>query len=215
MGKLCLFSKWRSSVKRAAVFAAAAVLLLSFSGCRRIEPERRAYPLALGFDWADGHYQVYYAMPDLGTYTGEGKAEDRTSLLWTYNGANYDEIERLINQSRDQQVDLGHVQVILLGEGLLGHKDAYDETMEYLLEQPVIGSGSYVLKSQDLAAVMETNGALTDSLGEYLADLIHKAAGEKPAVLQDLYNGWYNGETIPQLMNVRTAGERIEVEGLE
>ena len=32
-----------------------------------------------------------------------------------------------------------------------------------------------------------------------------KAAGEKPAVLQDLYNGWYNGETIPQLMNVRTA----------
>lgn len=204
----------RKMMRNGAVLALMAVLLVCFSGCRRIEPELRSYPLAMGFDWVDGRYQVYYAMPDLGTYTGEGKAEDTTSLLWTYNGASYEEIDKLINQSREQQVDLGHVQVILMGEGLLGYADAYDETMEYLLEQPVLGSGSYVLKCQDLAAVMETNGVMTDSLGEYLADLIHKASGEQPEVLQDLYNAWYNGEAAPQLMNVQVTEERIEVEGL-
>ena len=47
----------------------ACILLLcvvfQLCGCSGIEPEKRRYPLAMGVDWADGQFQVYYAMPDL------------------------------------------------------------------------------------------------------------------------------------------------------
>lgn len=189
------------------------VLGTAGTGCSRVEPELRAYPLAMGFDWADGKYNIYYAMPDLSTFTGEGKPSDTTELLWVYEGANYGEIEQVVRQTKQQKLDLGHVQVILFGEGLLENSEAYDTTMKYLLDQPVLGSGSYVFRCPELASVMGENGNMTDSLGEYLADLIKKEKAQ-PAVVQDLYNAWYNKEALPQLMTVRSRDGQIEVEGL-
>lgn len=183
------------------------------TGCSRVEPELRAYPLAMGFDWADGKYNVYYAMPDLSTFTGEGKTADTTELLWVYEGSDYGEIEQVMHQTKQQKLDLGHVQVILFGKGLLENPEAYDATMNYLLDQPVLGSGSYVFRCPKLAAVMGENGNMTDSLGEYLTDLIKKEKSQ-PAVVQDLYNAWYNKETLPQLMTVRIRDGQMEVEGL-
>ena len=204
--------KMRSRVFRlSAALVLVIAVLTGLCGCRRVEPELRAYPLAMGFDWSDGEYQIYYAMPDLGTYTGEGKTEKTTDLLWIYRGADYEEIDRMVSQTKEQFVDLGHVQVILLGDGLLENTAAYDETMAYLLRQPVLGSGSYLFRCEKLDEVMKENGEMTDSLGEYLSDLIHKEYGKEPAVLQDLYNAWYNGEPIPKLMMVRVAEEGIEV----
>lgn len=190
-----------------------AVLGITAAGCSRVEPERRAYPLAMGLDWAEGKHSVYYAMPDLSTFTGEGKSAGTEELLWVYAGEDYKEIEKQVRQTKGQEADLGHVQVILLGEGLLGNTQAYDTTMKYLLKQPVLGSGSYMFQCPELKKVMEENGNVTDSLGEYLSDLLKKEKAE-PVVLQDLYNAWYNKESRPQLMTVRIVEGKIEVEGL-
>lgn len=204
---------WYHRRKKGKIIVTALVILVSLmlDGCRRVEPELRAYPLALGFDMAEGRYRTFYAMPDLGTYTGEGKAEKKESLLWCYQGSDYENIDALVDRTREQAVDLGHVQVILLGDGILEDTEAYDTTMEYLLQQPVLGSGAYVLRCPDMESVMQENGGMTDSLGEYLADLIRKKGGEEPAVLQNLYNAWYNGEAIPELTTVQVTGDGIEV----
>lgn len=58
-------------------------LIFTLIGCSGIEPEKRRYPLAMGVDWADGQFQVYYGMPDLPASTGQDKQEEGgdTSVL--------------------------------------------------------------------------------------------------------------------------------------
>lgn len=184
-------------------------------GCRRVEPELRAYPLAMGFDWSkESGYTVYYAMPDLAAYTGEGKAGEKRELLWTYQGSTYRDIEENLIKTREQQADLGHVQTIILGKDLLNNARAYQDTMSYLVSQPMLGSGSYVFQSAVLGQVMGENGQTVDSLGEYLVELLDKEKGPKPVILQNLFNAWYNDEPVPGLMDVRMGKERLEVEGV-
>lgn len=185
-----------------------AVLLLgtAVSGCRRIEPEVRAYPLALGFDYRDGAYQIYYAMADLAAYSGDGKGSEQQELLWQYEAASPEEIEKHVRSSRDQLLDLGHVQAILFSEAVLQSEKPYKEILQYLNEQPELGSSAYVFACEELEQIMSQNGKMTESIGEYLVDLIDKEEGvpqrERPKILQQLYNAWYKEEDVPGLLQI-------------
>lgn len=198
-------------MKKKVILLLTFALVLTNCGCRRVEPELRAYPLAMGFEWSADGYTVYYAMPNLAAYTGEGKEPEKRDLLWTYTGRDYAAIERAVKDTKEQLLDLGHVQVIILGEGLIQNKDAYGKTMEYLVGQPMLGSGSYVFASDMLAQVMAENGGMVDSLGEYLVDLLDKDPGEKPVILQGLYDAYYNREEIPELMRIEVSKEGLGI----
>lgn len=191
------------------------LFFLMLTGCQRVEPEVRAYPLALGFDYTENGYRIYYAMPDLAAYTGEGKAGENHELLWVYEGADFQEIEKQVRSSREQLLDLGHVQVILFSEKLLKSGNPYEEVLRYLDGEAMPGSSAYVFSCGMLDAVMQQNGVLTDSLGEYLVDLIDKEQGvserEKPKTLQNLYNAWYNKEPVPALLKVQLEQNYIKV----
>lgn len=193
------------------------IALLSFinMGCQRVEPEVRAYPLALGIDYTGESYRIYYAMPDMAAYTGEGKAAKTHELTWVYEGSNFKEIEKQVRSSREQLLDLGHVQVILFSEGLLSSGQPYETVLQYLTDEAVLGSGAYVFSCSSLDEIMRQNGEMTDSLGEYLVDLVDKEEGvaqrEKPKTLQQLYNAWYNGEAVPKLLRVVLEQNYIKV----
>lgn len=180
--------------------------ILLLTGCRRVEPEVRAYPLALGLDYRDGLYRIYYAMPDLSAYSGDGKGGEKQDLLWLYEGDSFQNIEKQVRSSRDQLLDLGHVQTILFADTLLQSGEPYEQVLQYLEEQKELGSSAYVFSCEALDQVMEQNGKMTESLGEYLVDLIDKEEGvarrERPKILQHLYNAWYNGEEVPALLQV-------------
>ena len=76
-------------------------LIFTLIGCSGIEPEKRRYPLAMGVDWADGQFQVYYGMPDLPASTGQDK-QGKGSLIgedmYVFEGENVDNLMNL-NQS--------------------------------------------------------------------------------------------------------------------
>lgn len=185
------------------------------NGCQRVEPEVRAYPLALGLDYTGTSYRIYYAMPDMAAYTGEGKSAEKHDLLWMYEGADFREIEKLVRSSREQLLDLGHVQVILFSEALLSSGQPYEEVLKYLSSETALGSGAYVFSCGSLDQIMQQNGEMTDSLGEYLVDLVDKEQGveqrERPKTLQQLYNAWYNGEPVPKLLKVVVEENYIKV----
>ena len=185
------------------------------NGCQRVEPEVRAYPLAIGIDHTGASYRIYYAMPDMATYTGEDKSAGKHNLLWVYEGTDFKEIEKQVRSSREQLLDLGHVQVILFSEALLNSGQPYEEVLKYLNSETALGSGAYVFSCSSLDEIMHQNGEMTDSLGEYLVDLVDKEQGveqrERPKTLQKLYNAWYNGEPVPKLLKVVLEENYIKV----
>ncbi len=203
-------------MKKIVTLAGIILYCLIANGCQRVEPEVRAYPLAIGLDYTGTSYKIYYAMPDLSAYTGDGKSTQKHDLLWTYEGSNFKEIEKQVRSSREQLLDLGHVQVILFGENLLNSGIPYEEVIKYLNDEPMLGSGAYVFSSAALEDVMKQNGEMTDSLGEYLVDLVDKENAveqrEMPKTLQDLYNAWYNGEPVPSLLKVVLEQNYIKVQ---
>lgn len=188
---------------------------LMVNGCQRVEPEVRAYPLALGLDYTGASYRIYYAMPDMAAYTGEDKSAEKHDLLWVYEGADFKEIEKQVRSSREQLLDLGHVQVILFSEALLNSGQPYEEVLKHLNSEAALGSGAYVFSCTSLDEIMQQNGEMTDSLGEYLVDLVDKEQGvaqrERPKTLQRLYNAWYNGEPVPKLLQVVLEQNYIKV----
>ena len=83
-------------------------VVFQLCGCSGIEPEKRRYPLAMGVDWADGQFQVYYAMPDLPASTGQDKKEEGgdTSVL-SFQGKSFREIQKQYEWSQDKYLDMG------------------------------------------------------------------------------------------------------------
>ena len=155
-------------------------------------------------------------MPDLGAYTGDGKTAEKHDLTWMYEGKDFSEIEKQVRSSREQLLDLGHVQVILFTERLLNAGSPYEEILVYLREDADLGSGSYVFACGNIDEIMNKNGELSNSIGEYLVDLVDKEEGveqrEKPKTLQKLYNAWYNEEPVPDLLKVVLEENYIKVE---
>lgn len=192
------------------------IISISITGCQRVEPEVRAYPLAIGLDYTGEVYRIFYAMPDLGAYTGDGKTAEKHDLTWMYEGKDFSEIEKQVRSSREQLLDLGHVQVILFTERLLNAGSPYEEILVYLQDEADLGSGAYVFACGNIDEIMNKNGELSNSIGEYLVDLVDKEEGveqrEKPKTLQKLYNAWYNEEPVPDLLKVVLEENYIKVE---
>ncbi len=191
------------------------LLALGLIGSHRLEPELRVYPLAMGFDVAEAGYQVYYDMPDLSVYTGDGKPMEEAQRIWSFQGSGNKEIERQMARTKKETPDMGHVQAIIFGANLLNDSEKYKAVLESFVEEPMLGSGSYVFVSSDLENVMKVSAKQTDSLGEYLVDLIDKSPDKRPVILQDLYNAYYNGEPLPQMMEVLVENDGIAVNGLD
>ena len=63
--------------KKVTVAGLVLVIILTGSGCAAVEPEKRAYPLALGAGVSENGFVLKYAMPDMSTATGQ---ENRTKI---------------------------------------------------------------------------------------------------------------------------------------
>jgi len=196
-------------MKNKIVLLSILLLLLGLVTSHRLEPELRVYPLAMGFDLSEQGYEVYYDMPDLSSYTGEGKPMDSSERVWHFTGSDSQSIENAILRSKKETPDMGHVQVILFGRSLLENAQKYGEVLESFVRMPDLGSGAYVFVCDDVGSVMEAGSQKTDSLGRYLVDLIDKLPQKKQVILQDLYNVYYNQERLPQMGEILLENDEL------
>lgn len=117
---LFLRSRQKQIKKVATVGCIFLALVLTCSGCAGIEPEKRMYPLALGIDVSGDDFVISYGMPDLPEATGQGKEEENTDRsVLTLRGHDFDEIQQLYDRSQNRYLDIGHLEVIIMGNEML------------------------------------------------------------------------------------------------
>lgn len=78
------------------------------------------YPLALGIDVSGDDFVISYGMPDLPEATGQGKEEENTDhSVLTLKGNDFEAIQKLYDRSQNRYLDIGHLEVIIMGNELM------------------------------------------------------------------------------------------------
>ena len=175
--------------------------LLFLSGCSGVDPEKRLYPLALGADVNEKGIEVTYAMPDLSQSTGQEKPEEGSEKVLSIAGADFAEIDASYERSQEKYLDMGHLQILVLGEQLISRQQ-WDETLSYLKEEPFLGEDIYVFKAENVKALLQWRGDGNVSLGEYVMGLMENPYGVKKnrgVTLRQIYQKWYDSG---ELLNV-------------
>ncbi|MCI5649534.1 MAG: hypothetical protein ACI4EG_08920 [Fusicatenibacter sp.] len=196
------------------------LLVLIFGGCGGVEPEKKAYPLAVSFDFREGMYEVIYGMADLPVLTGQGKSGEGTGEEESSGGEgtcfraeSLEKIGELYDLSQEYQLDLGHVQAVIFGEQLLLEQNQMEEVLKYLEQNRDLGGQALVFMTGDPKKLMVLNGSGEDSVGKYLNGLYEnrETKEREPVTLADLYYEWYNYGTLPGLPEVIVWGEQIRL----
>lgn len=207
---------FRGKGRRKKKTAAAAVLsvMMFLSGCAGVEPEKRMYPLALGADTSEEGFVITYGMPDLPQATGQEKPEESGNVsALTIRGMDFGEIEAQYNRSQEKYLDMGHLQVLILGNGILGN-GKWITLLEYLEQEPFVGENVYVFRTENPKEVLEWKNGKGTSIGEYLTGLLeNRMSGQQKqgVTLREVYHQRYQSGMMPELPEIRINGTEIEV----
>lgn len=204
--QLCLLLRGQQKRKKkaASVMSILLVLILACAGCAGMEPEKRMYPLAMGMDIVEGEYVITYGMPDLPKATGQGKEEEGGNSALTIRGRNFGEIEDYYERSQEKYLDIGHLQVLVLGKNLI-ESGQWQAFLEYLRKEPLAGENIYVFQSDDPERLLSWTKEGT-SIGEYITGIMESRAEEKKkngVTLRQVYYQWYQDgtlKTLPQII---------------
>lgn len=207
---------FRGKGRRKKKTAAAAVLsvMMFLSGCAGVEPEKRMYPLALGADTSEEGFVITYGMPDLPQATGQEKPEESGNVsALTIRGMDFGEIEAQYNRSQEKYLDMGHLQVLILGNGILGN-GKWITLLEYLEQEPFVGENVYVFRTENPKEVLEWKNGKGTSIGEYLTGLLeNRMSGQQKqgVTLREVYHQRCQSGMMPELPEIRINGTEIEV----
>ena len=190
------------------------ISLFTLSGCGGVEPEKRMYPLALGADIEDRKIQLTYGVPDLPKATGQEKnGEDQGNAAPSVSGDSFQEIEQLYSRTQEKYLDMGHLEILVLGQSLLDG-GRWEQVLEYLKQEPTIGENVYVFRSSNAAEAVGWGSPQETSLGEYLLGLLENNPDGSPSqavTLRELYHEMYDRGALPALPDLIIQGEELEV----
>ena len=190
------------------------ISLFTLSGCGGVEPEKRMYPLALGADIEDRKIQLTYGVPDLPKAPGQEKnGEDQGNAAPSVSGDSFQEIEQLYSRTQEKYLDMGHLEILVLGQSLLDG-GRWEQVLEYLKQEPTIGENVYVFRSSNAAEAVGWGSPQETSLGEYLLGLLENNPDGSPSqavTLRELYHEMYDRGALPALPDLIIQGEELEV----
>lgn len=190
------------------------ISLFTLSGCGGVEPEKRMYPLALGADIEDRKFQLTYGVPDLPKATGQEKnGEDQGNAAPSVSGDSFQEIEQLYSRTQEKYLDMGHLEILVLGQSLLDG-GRWEQVLEYLKQEPTIGENVYVFRSSNAAEAVGWGSPQETSLGEYLLGLLENnpdGSLSQAVTLRELYHEMYDRGALPALPDLIIQGEELEV----
>lgn len=212
--QVMLMFRGKGRRKKKTAAAAALSVMLFLSGCAGVEPEKRMYPLALGADTSEGRFVITYGMPDLPQATGQEKPEESGNVsALTITGMDFGEIEAQYNRSQEKYLDMGHLQVLILGNGILGD-GKWLSLLEYLEQEQFVGENVYVFRTENPKEVLEWKNGKGTSIGEYLTGLLeNRMSGQQKrgVTLREVYHQRYQSGMMPELPEIRINGTEIEV----
>jgi hypothetical protein len=208
----------RRKQRKRAVSVVTGILSVSLfmSGCgAAVEPEKRMYPMALGVDASEEGICLTYGMPDLSESTGQGKEEeDGGSRVLQISGADFTRIEKMYDQSQEKLLDMGHLQVLVMGRTLV-EDGRWRMVLDYLKQEIFVGEDLYVFEAEDAGEILNWHGEDNSSAGEYITGLIRNrmSGGNITAVtLRELFYEKYKEDKILRLPIVKIRNGSLEVE---
>ena len=210
---LFLRGRQKQIKKAAAAGCVFLVLALTCAGCAGIEPEKRMYPLALGIDASGDEFIVSYGMPDLPEATGQGKQEENTDhSVLTLKENDFAAIQKLYDRSQNRYLDIGHLEVIIMGNELM-ESGRWETFLNYLKMEPLAGENIYLFRTEDPEAVLkwDSGGA---SIGDYLTGLLENrvpAQQKEGVTLRQVYHQWYQDGTLLSLPQITLVDGELEV----
>lgn len=200
--------------KKSTAAAAVLSLMMLLSGCAGVEPEKRMYPLALGADASAEGFVLTYGMPDLPQATGQEKQEEDGGVsALTITGMDFQEIEGKYDRSQEKYLDMGHLQVLILGDRIL-EDGKWQTLLDYLEQEPFVGENVYVFRTENPKEVLQWKKGNGTSIGEYLIGMLeNRTSGQqkKGVTLRQVYNQRYLTGGILILPEIRLANNEIEV----
>ena len=212
---LYLFLRGRQKQIKKAAAAGCIFLILAMTcvGCAGIEPEKRMYPLALGIDVSGDDFVISYGMPDLPEATGQGKEEENTDhSVLTLKGNDFEAIQKLYDRSQNRYLDIGHLEVIIMGNELM-ESGRWEAFLNYLKMEPLAGENIYLFRTEDPEAVLkwDSGGA---SIGDYLTGLLENrvpAQQKEGVTLRQVYHRWYQDGALLSLPQITLVDGELEV----
>ncbi|NCC42274.1 MAG: hypothetical protein EOM18_01500, partial [Clostridia bacterium] len=130
------------------------VLFLLLTGCQIVEPEKRSYPLAVGIEWDQDQYHIYFSMAGMDQSAGK---------LMRYSGRSKQEIMKMYNDTREYYLDSGHVLAVIFDEGLLRDEEHFKKVLLGLEQENVLGNSAYIFQTDDVSEVFGTDGMQAES----------------------------------------------------
>ena len=97
--------------------------------------------------------------------TGQGKAEKEEKEPQIYTGDTLKEVREDYSRSQQYYLDTGHVQAVLLGEGLLEEEAFLEQALAEMEDNRMLGSGCYVFSCKEPEVFLKLDGSEVDSLG--------------------------------------------------
>ena len=192
------------------------VFCLFLGGCGvAVEPEKRAYPMALGVDASSEGLLLVYGMPDMSESTGqEREEEDGGARVLQISGGDFVQIEQAYDRSQEKLLDMGHLQVLVLGRTLV-EDGRWRLVLDYLKQENLVGEDLYVFEAENAAEILKWNGEENSSAGEYITGMMeNRMSGEKRAAvtLRELFYEKYKEDRLLKLPFVRVDNGSLEID---
>ena len=209
------FLIFRGKQKRKKRLAGSAVslflLCILLAGCSGMEPEKRSYPLALGVEQQADGFTVYYGMADMPEATGQEKPSDEGPQLLSITGKSFEEIDEKWLKSQEKYLDLGHLQILILGDGLAAG-EGWKVLLDYLKQEPQVGENIYVFRTANPEEVLKWTGSQGSTSGKYIQGILeNRPAGEQISgtTLRRLYYEKEKSGTLPQLLRIHVSDKAL------
>lgn len=174
-------------------------------GCTGVEAEKRAYPQVIAVNTADEGYEVIYGMPNMQAATGQDKSSGASQpATLTFKGKNIPAINREYNRTQEKYLDLGHVQVLILGNAIADNH-LWEQVFSSLKRDTSIGEDMYIFRTENIEQVMDYNGTQTDSLGNYLVGIYENRPymqGGQGVTLRQAYKTWFESGDLCDLPEI-------------
>ena len=153
-------------------------------------------------------------MPDLSQSTGQGKEEENGSAgVLSVSGADFDQIGDMYNHSQEKFLDMGHLQVLILGDTII-QNGKWREVLDYIKQEPFTGEDLYVFRADNAKAVLSWSGEGNSSVGEYITGLVeNRMKDQKISVvtLRDVFYEKYKSGNLPELPFIEITQESLRV----